>query len=153
MILGKDYKVEIINSSINNVEVTNNSIKIYIKKNDEDLKIKVLKNFYKDKCIEIITPIYNQCLDIFLKDKNGVRPRIEYKFYKGRWGAYYPKENKIVINCHLVKLNEEYIRYVIFHEISHTKIPNHSKEFYDVFSSVYDRVDEMKMKIKKYIIN
>lgn len=153
MLMGKKYKIEIVNSYVNNVEVIDEYMKIYIKKNDENLKIKILKDFYKNKCIEIITPIYNQCLDIFMVGKNDVRPRVEYKFYKGRWGAYYPSDNKIVLNCNLVKLDEEYIKYVIFHEISHIKVPNHSKEFYNVFKSVYDRVDEMKVRIKKYVIS
>ncbi|CDM68679.1 Hypothetical protein CM240_1520 [Clostridium bornimense] len=153
MLLGKSYKVEVINSYVNNVEIIDDTIIISVKKDDENLKIKLFKNFYKNKCIEVITPIYKQCLDSFVEDKCSIRPRIEYKFYKGRWGAYYPKDNKIVLNCNLVKLDEEYIRYVIFHEISHTKIPNHSKEFYNVFNNVYDRVEEMRIKIKKYIIN
>lgn len=153
MLLGKRYKIEIINSYTNNVEVVGEYIKISIKKNDEKLRMDILKNFYKNKCTEIITPIYNQCLDVFMDDKNDVRPRLEYKFYKGRWGAYYPSDNKIVLNCNLVKLEEEYIKYVIFHEISHTKVPNHSKEFYNVFKSVYDKVDEMKIEIKKYVIS
>ena len=153
MLLGKHYKVEVVNSYINNVDIVDNTIKISVKKNDGNLKIKLFKNFYKNKCIEVITPIYNQCLESFVKDRCSVKPRIEYKFYKGRWGAYYPKDNKIVLNCNLVKLDEEYIRYVIFHELTHTKVPNHSKEFYNVFSSVYDKVEEMRVKIKKYIIN
>ena len=153
MILGKHYEVEVIHCNKNAVEVIDNVIIIYIKKDDEKLKIKLLKDFYKNKCAYIITPIFNQCVDSFLGKNYTDKPKIEYKFYKGRWGAYYPRENKIILNCNLVKLDEEYIRYVIFHELSHMKIPNHSKEFYNVFNSVYDKVEEMKIKIKKYTIN
>ena len=57
MLLGKHYKVEVVNSYINNVDIVDNTIKISVKKNDGNLKIKLFKNFYKNKCIEVITPI------------------------------------------------------------------------------------------------
>ena len=57
-------------------------------------------------------------------------PEIEIKKLKSRWGACFPKQNKVSFNLVLVHLDKELIDYVIIHELCHFIWLNHSKQFY-----------------------
>ncbi len=49
----------------------------------------------------------------------------------GKYGAFYYRDNSIKINCVLnsSKVDPEVIKYLIYHEMLHREIPNHSQEF------------------------
>ncbi|MFK7979605.1 MAG: M48 family metallopeptidase, partial [Saprospiraceae bacterium] len=46
-----------------------------------------------------------------------------------RWGSCTPANN-IILNVAAIKLPFSLIDYLIVHELAHTKIKNHSKEFW-----------------------
>ncbi|EGK7562189.1 M48 family metallopeptidase, partial [Campylobacter coli] len=54
---------------------------------------------------------------------------------KTRWGSCNHKKGYINLNLRLLEKNLRAIEYVILHELSHIKFPNHSKEFYDFIHS------------------
>ena len=96
----------------------------------------------KDKQ-SIITPEEKEKLSCYLKDKvafyqNQMKdfdipiPQIEIRKMKSVWGSCHIKQKKIIFNLELVRQKEEFINYVIVHELAHFKHANHSKEFYKV---------------------
>ena len=54
---------------------------------------------------------------------------------KTRWGSC-SFENNINLNLHLMRLPEHLIDYVILHELVHTKVKNHSKDFWQLLQLV-----------------
>ena len=65
-----------------------------------------------------------------LADKYGFKyNRIFVRNQKTRWGSCSSKNN-ISLNIKLVKLPERLMDYIILHELVHTRIRNHGKEFY-----------------------
>ena len=54
---------------------------------------------------------------------------------KTRWGSCNTKTKKININLQLVHKPEKCLEYVILHELAHIKVPNHSKQFYDIIEA------------------
>ena len=76
-------------------------------------------------------------------------PAVEIKKYKSRWGACYPKINKVSFNLALVHLNYELIDYVIVHELCHFLQPNHSKQFYQEIKKRLPNYKQCEKKLKE----
>ena len=54
--------------------------------------------------------------------------RVTIRHQKTRWGSCSPKNN-ISLNIKLILLPDALVDYVILHELVHTRIHNHSKNF------------------------
>ncbi|KAA6234061.1 M48 family metallopeptidase [Campylobacter sp. LR291e] len=55
---------------------------------------------------------------------------LSIKTMKTRWGSCNHKKGYINLNIKLMQKSLKCIEYVILHELTHIKFPNHSKEFY-----------------------
>ena len=72
----------------------------------------------------------------------------EYKFrtLKSMWGVCYPKKNLICFNDKLIHFEPKYTEAILFHELLHFVIPNHSKRFHDVLNY---HMPDYKERLKK----
>ena len=71
------------------------------------------------------------------------------KNQKTRWGSCSEKNN-INLNAKLVNLPMELIDYVIIHELVHTKVKNHSKEFWRTLDTYINNSKKYDKELKKY---
>ncbi len=78
--------------------------------------------------------------------------KVFIKNHKSRWGSCSAKNN-INLNLHLMRLPDELIDYVIMHELVHTKIKNHSREYWTLLENICGDVKEYKKRIRNYVIN
>ena len=60
---------------------------------------------------------------------NLIYNKLSFKWMKSRWGSC-SYRNNISLNLWMIFLPNELINYVILHELVHTKIKNHSQEFW-----------------------
>ena len=77
---------------------------------------------------------------------------VSYRRYKGKWGCCYHNENRIVLNYLLACVDEGCIREVIYHEISHFKVHNHQKAFYQQLAEYCPDYRQWVKQLKKYTI-
>lgn len=73
------------------------------------------------------------------------------KKMKTRWGSCSVK-NKINLNLYLMALPEELIDYIILHELMHTLVKNHRKEFWDKLQLICPEAIQLRKKLKNYSI-
>lgn len=68
---------------------------------------------------------------------------------KTRWGSC-STGNNIYLNVKLLMLPEELTDYVILHELVHTRIKNHSKDFWKELGNHVGNVKRMEHQLKEY---
>jgi len=78
--------------------------------------------------------------------------KVTIKNAKTRWGSC-SSINNINLNLHLMRLTDELIDYVILHELVHTKIKNHQKEFWDLLDIVSGDAKGLDRELKKHHIH
>ena len=109
-------------------------------------------NWIEKQLIKISSSIDNR-IKLEPIDKDKARPKLErrikelakkhqftfnklsIKNQKTRWGSCSIKNN-INLNARLLHLPTELIDYVILHELVHTKVKNHSKEFWSTLDTL-----------------
>jgi len=128
--LGRKYYVQIyINDERSDIEIdfTESKFKIYTShrlNNQQDLQLS-LEYFFKERAIIRITPRVHKWSKVMKLPFN----QLKFMKLEKRWGSCTPSNN-IIINIDVIKLPFSLIDYLIVHELSHTKIKNHSKEFW-----------------------
>ena len=85
-----------------------------------------------------------------LAEKNSFRfKKVSVRNSKTRWGSC-SYENNINLNIHLMRLQDHLIDYVILHELVHTKIKNHSSDFWNMLDLVTGNAKNLDKELKNY---
>ena len=88
-------------------------------------------------------------IDQLSKQYNFKYNKLFIKNQKTRWGSCSEKNN-INLNAKLLNLPKELIDYVIIHELVHTKVKNHSKEFWRTLDTYINNSKKYDKELKKY---
>jgi len=107
--------------------------------------------FVKDS--KMLDKFYLQeCFRIFKNELNKYEPNFNYlpkytlkvRKMKTRWGVCNRGNNTVTLNSELLKKDITLIDYVIVHELSHFKEPNHSDRFWYEVSLRYPKYKEAR---------
>jgi len=89
-------------------------------------------------------------LDHFSEKHNFPYNRAGFRCQKTRWGSCSGKNN-ISLNVNIAFLPEKLQDYVFLHELVHTKVKNHSKNFWAELNKYTNgRAKELSKELKKY---
>ena len=104
---------------------------------DDDFEV-----FTRNKAIEKIKPRVKKWCDI-----TNLKPAdLKLRKLNKRWGSC-TSNNEIIINFDAVKLPFILIDYVVVHELSHIKIKDHSKNFWDLVGKFMPDYKELDSRI------
>lgn len=145
--LGKKYYVEVfVKQDLDEVTIdfTESKFKVLVPKdqNIQDTLQGAFEDFFRAKAQEKILPRVKKWAKKTGLDFKDVKIR---KLEK-RWGSCTPT-NSILINIDAIKLPFSLIDYLIVHELVHTKVKNHSKEFWAELSKHIPNWKEMDDKM------
>jgi hypothetical protein len=76
---------------------------------------------------------------------------VAIKNSKTRWGSC-SFDNNINLSLHLMRLPDHLVDYVILHELVHTKIKNHSSDFWQLLDIVSGDAKKLDREVKGYSI-
>ena len=87
----------------------------------------VLKRWLRRRAAEMLAPLLAR-----LAKENGFRyNRMTIRSQKTRWGSCSARKT-ICLNCHLLLLPADIVRYILLHELCHTVFMNHSDKFWSL---------------------
>ncbi len=129
--LGNEYKLKLIDSSVQKVEIVDSEIYMYTKyMNNVEKKEELIYKWYRERAFEHFNILLNKIYPLVLK-YNIEKPYIKLRKMKSCWGTCHYRRGFIVLNTELIKYKQKSIEYVILHELVHFVHHNHSKDFYN----------------------
>ena len=142
--LGKNYKLNIVNSSKEKVELKENKINVYLKRKNTSIK-SLLEIWYRANGLKVITRKIN-----YYNFLIGVKPNsINLRSFKKRWGSCNSKGD-IAFNWRLLMAPNSVINYVVIHELCHLIHFNHSKNFWKTVKYFHPNYKIEEDWLKKY---
>lgn len=87
-------------------------------------------NWYKKEAKEMFKEYYDECFKNFREAS--LKPDLKIRKMKSKWGVCNITKNTITLNQELIKLEPACLIYVIYHELSHLRHHNHSKDFWNL---------------------
>ena len=132
--LGKEYNLIVRTGNFNGVSLKNdaksNVMILTVNENifeNTDEKKKVMEKWYFENAKKLFLKFVEKWLEILDEhvEKVAINPM------KTRWGSCNYVKKYINLNTELIKRTPFEIEYVILHELTHLKYPNHGKGFYN----------------------
>ena len=127
--LGRKYYVELIITDLTEIRIEFTHAKFVVRLpeslNNQAALTAAFKQFFKEKAIVKIAPRVRK----WSKTTGLQYQELKFMQLEKRWGSC-TASNNIIINLDAIKLPFSLIDYLIVHELVHTKIKNHSKEFW-----------------------
>ena len=122
----------------------------WIKKNKNKMKLQTQK---KKELPEIDRKVARKVLCRRIGElaqlHNFVYNRVSIRKQKTRWGSCSSKNN-INLNMNLLHLPPELMDYVLLHELVHTRVKNHGKDFWNELDTVVPNSRQIDRKLKDY---
>lgn len=153
--LGKEYNLTVKTGSFNDVNLVNNeknpNIILTVNENifeNIDEKKKVMEKWY----FENAKKLFPQFMEKWLKILDEHVEKVAIKPMKTRWGSCNYVKKYINLNTELIKRTPFEIEYVVLHELTHLKYPNHGKGFYNYIERYMPnyRIAEKMLNAKHY---
>ena len=143
--LGVGYRPKFLVSDTPCIRFLDNEIWIYAKSTDVEAYKKVLYDYYEyyvKKELERLLP------QAYYDFKEIVMPTFSIHYFIGRFGDNDIGKNHVRLSSVLGKYDPKYVKLVLYHELSHSLVPNHSKKFYEVFERKYKNAKEEDLAFK-----
>lgn len=128
-LFGRRYMFKLITANKPRIEIVGtNKIVMYAKENaTREYKHKLMNKWYKEKLEEKLSKLI-----VTWQNITGLEfVSWKVKKMKSRWGSCNPEENTAIFNLDLCKTKVKNIEYIILHELIHTEIRTHNKDFID----------------------
>ena len=149
--LGRQYRLRILRGDKNSVKLIRGYFQITCRqKPTPEIIKKLLNKWYLEKASIQFNESLERCRQKF-RAFALEKPEITIRKMKRRWGSLSQKK-KMTLNSNLIKAPKECIDYVVFHELCHLKIRNHSRKFYELLVSVLPDWEKIKHKLEVKII-
>lgn len=147
--LGRQYRLKIVESPMEQVKLEGGYIKIYTARKDDRNHKKVLLDKWYRHHAKIKFEKMSEDILSKLRKYGKKEPAITIRNMKKRWGSCIPDKGKIILNDILIKVPADCIEYVICHELCHLKYPAHNKKYYDFLSTVMPDWKKKKQKLEQ----
>lgn len=109
---------------------------------------KEVKKWYDSVMHEVFGPVERSTAERFAEYVSFV-PEYTYRYMKSIWGSCNRNRKRITINKNLLRYDRALIEFVYCHEYVHFIYPDHSADFYRLFSEIMPDHMERRRKLKE----
>ena len=149
LILGNEYKLDIVSASTNKVFIDGEYLVIYTKSQEKDAIKKLIDKYIKSQAEDVFNILLEKC---FSQMANYLKkyPTLQIKKYKSRWGCCYPTKDLIILNLSLIHVPTHLIEFVIYHELTHFKFMDHQAGFHAFLKMYVPNEKALRKELEKY---
>ena len=144
-LFGKDLILEVIPSARNNIEYDDNCIYVFSSHSEDPEYVRRTLELWKRALLKDL--IFEFCMKT--EKRMGLRSpdKIQFGNYKSFWGECFPTKATLKFSYRLIEKPFDVIEYVVIHEYSHFRHPDHSAAFW----AEVDKYDPMYREHRKLL--
>ena len=143
--MGLKEAKKMVQAKISWIAESMQKIKAFEKENDGYI------DFFKGINTEEARKILSERLEYLSSIHGFSYNKVTIRNQKTRWGSCSSKNN-ISLNQKLIRLPQELIDYVLLHELVHTRIKNHGKEFWSEMDILVGNAKRLDKKLSQFKI-
>lgn len=146
--LGREYRLKVVQDSRQSVTLTGDRFLLHVRdSSDLSGKQKLMTEWYRARAREVFAERLDACYVV--AQRHGIPfPEMKIRLMKKRWGSCSSKGN-INLNLRLIQTPQSCIDYVIFHELAHLRVLNHSAAFYALLAKMLPDWRERRESLNK----
>ena len=147
---GIPYKPRYFVSDKNKVMIIGDEIHLYSKDNSLEKYKKILYDFYKKEVEKEVEKLISEAK----KDFSEIAfPTISVSYMKSMFGNYHKVKHHVKLSSILAKYDYKYIKFILYHELSHVVEFNHTKKFFAYYEAKYPNAISVRKVFKKIKYN
>ena len=147
---GTPYKPRYFVGDKNKVMIIGDEIHLYSKDNSLEKYKKILYDFYKREVEKEVEKLIGEAK----KDFSEISfPTISVRFMKSMFGNYHKVKHHVKLSSILAKYDYVYIKFILYHELSHVVEFNHTKKFFAYYEAKYPNAISVRKVFKKIKYN
>jgi predicted metal-dependent hydrolase len=147
---GTPYKPRYFVSDKNKVMIIGDEIYLYSKDDSLEKYKKILYDFYKKEVEKEVEKLISEAK----KDFSEIAfPTISVRFMKSMFGNYHKVKHHVKLSSILAKYDYKYIKFILYHELSHVVEFNHTKKFFAYYEAKYPNAISVRKVFKKIKYN
>ena len=147
---GTPYKPRYFVGDKNKVMIIGDEIHLYSKDNSLEKYKKILYDFYKREVEKEVEKLISEAK----KDFSEISfPTISVRFMKSMFGNYHKVKHHVKLSSILAKYDYKYIKFILYHELSHIVEFNHTKKFFAYYEAKYPNAISVRKVFKKIKYN
>jgi predicted metal-dependent hydrolase len=147
---GTPYKPRYFVSDKNKVMIIGDEIYLYSKNDSLEKYKKILYDFYKKEVEKEVEKLISEAK----KDFSEIAfPTISVRFMKSMFGNYHKVKHHVKLSSILAKYDYKYIKFILYHELSHVVEFNHTKKFFAYYEAKYPNAISVRKVFKKIKYN
>ncbi len=150
--LGKEYKIDIVESNEFNVYLTEDTLVVKTKYLNDEVISKLIKQFYIYNMEKYVLSVFDDIFSTY-KDLSIEKPKLVFKYTKSFFGKCYPKKKYIEYSGICMKYHPMYINLIIHHEICHFKYLGHQNDFYSYFENHFPNAKKIQHELRSLKYN
>jgi len=135
-LLGQALTLQVSKGEKNAVWVEDACLHLQLKDPDDRAKRRrLLESYFNQQCRTVFEEILT-ALHPLLQPYGVAMPQLRLRSMTSRWGSCATKKGSITLNKKLLCTPRSCIEYVVLHELCHFVHPNHSRQFYELLSTL-----------------